>query len=205
MSHPKPMIRKKKELSLIEHHIRFPVRVFAAGRERRARARWLASGVNLHWTKWGAMGHSSPKLIASQRLTVSLHPPSLLYPLYPLPLSLSLSAFSPFIRSPSQPLFSFSLVLHIHIVLLASRRTRHVPATYIVPSNNVCPKGREITDFDGRWISRTLSADRVNRESTREKTQWVRPIFTTSNSVAFYRGDCSFYLPGISSMPRGIW
>lgn len=127
-------------------------------RTKSARYKWLASGVNLHWTKWGAMGHSSPKLIASQRLTVSLHPPTTpsLYSLY--------SLCSPFIRHSlalSQLSSSFSLILHT-CPSCSSRRTCHVLATYIVPPNNVCPKGREITDFVGRRISRTI-IDRSSR------------------------------------------
>lgn len=99
------------------------------------------------------MGHSSPKLIASQRLTVSLHPTTTILC---STLSTLCSVSSPFIRHSfalSQPPFLFlshSSHTRAHI-LLASRRTRHVPATYIVPPNNVCSKGCEITDFvDGR-------------------------------------------------------
>lgn len=102
--------------------------------------------------------------------TINCIPPPTYHP-YPTlftPASLSLCLFAVDPLALSQPSSSFSLVLHIHIVLLASRRTRHVPATYIVPPNNVCPKGREITDFDGRRISRVSSADRANRKSVRE-------------------------------------
>lgn len=105
------------------------------------------------------MGHSSPKLIASQRLTVSLQPPTIRAQLSSSPVlsfihSLSLSPIcSSVVSSPSltQPSSSFSLSLSSAThVLLAPRRTRHVLATYIVPPNNVCPKGREITDFVAR-------------------------------------------------------
>lgn len=133
----------KKELLLIEQHICFPVWVFALKEDEERAFRWLASGVNLHWTKWGAMGHSSPKLIASQRLTVSLHPPTATLVPYPLP--------HPLLRSAAllQPSSSFSLVLHTR-PSCSSLHAPRVLATYIVPPNNVCPKGREITDFVGR-------------------------------------------------------
>lgn len=103
--------------------------------------------------------------------TINCIPPPTYHP-YPTLFtlaSLSLCLFAVDPLALSQPSSSFSLVLHIHIVLLASRRTRHVPATYIVPPNNVCPKGREITDFDGRRISRVSSADRASRKSVRGK------------------------------------
>lgn len=103
--------------------------------------------------------------------TINCIPPPTYHP-YPTLFtlaSLSLCLFAVDPLALSQPSSSFSLVLHIHIVLLASRRTRHVPATYIVPPNNVCPKGREITDLDGRRISRVSSADRASRKSVRGK------------------------------------
>lgn len=70
--------------------------------------RWSTSDVNLHWTKWGAMGHSSPKLIASQRLTVSLRASCLTG----APLSL-FSHSNPF-HSPSI-IFSFSSRLFLFL------------------------------------------------------------------------------------------
>lgn len=89
-------------------------------RTKSARYKWLASGVNLHWTKWGAMGHSSPKLIASQRLTVSLHPPTT-PSLYSL---LSLFSVHPPLARPLATLVLFlSYPPHMSFLLLLS----HVP------------------------------------------------------------------------------
>ena len=108
--------------------------------------RWSTSGVNLHWTKWGAMGHSSPKLIASQRLTVSLHPP-----LSTRCLFLSF-LFDPFSLSLS-PLSSLSPRLSFF-------PSRHIVLTYIVPPNNICSKGRETTDSVPRLTPRVVDRRR---------------------------------------------
>lgn len=121
------------------------------------------------------MGHSSPKLIASQRLTVSLQPPTIRAqpsssPTLSFIHSLSLSPVcSSVASSPSLNPRPLSLSSATH-VLLAPRRTRHVLATYIVPPNNVCPKGREITDF-------------VARRTTNIAT--IRPIESVNCSIRY--------------------
>lgn len=67
-------------------------------------------------------------------------------------------------RSTLVLFLSLSLSSATH-VLLAPRRTRHVLATYIVPPNNVCPKGREITDFVARRATNIGSHRRADRVS----------------------------------------
>lgn len=154
------------------------------------------------------MGHSSPKLIASQRLTVSLQPPTT--PVFYPTLSILHSVSPPFIRHSftlSQPLFLF-LFRPCHActyVLLARRRTRHVPATYIVPSNNICPKGREITDFVVSRRTMNAAIDRYNR-LTSQIINWSwksRDRYFLPCLFIFYSDYCGFYPPGRSSMARG--
>lgn len=100
------------------------------------------------------MGHSSPKLIASQRLTVSLHPPFV----YPLPVPLFPPPPPPPAAVHSTPCpaslrtlytlsisISHSLTLFLRVYPSSPRVTSYL-CTYIVPPNNTCSKGRETTD-----------------------------------------------------------
>lgn len=91
------------------------------------------------------------------------HPcPALFLTLSP---SRSLLSVHPLLAHPlAQPSSPFSLSSATH-VLLAPRRTRHVLATYIVPPNNVCPKGREITDSVARRATNiAATAGRSSRQ-----------------------------------------
>jgi len=156
-------VTKKKRIIADRAPHSFPSSGFR-GRKRTKSARWVV-GVGCKFALNEMRRYGAFQSEVNSFPTINCIPPPMYHPCSTLSLSLSLSLclFAVHPLALSQLSFSFSLVLHIHIVLLASRRTRHVPATYIVPPNNVCPKGREITDFDGRRISR------VNRKSTRKK------------------------------------
>lgn len=160
-----------------------PSSSFRAEREReaRARARWLwRVGCKFALNEMRRYGAFQSEVNSFP--TINCIPPPIHYTRVPRPsfsssLSLLRSSATPRVYSLVLSQRSFSLVFHIYArahtrthtqILLAPRRTRHVSKLhlYLVLSNNVCPEGREITDFVGR------------------RTVEYRPIFVVVRSVA---------------------
>lgn len=102
----------------------------------------MKMNVNLHWTKWGAMGHSSTKLIAFQRLTVS-------YVLTPL---LDINYFTSFDHvehAATILLLMFNFSIHIAWLFLSENFT--LLSSYPYKIIYVPGKGHNITDFTSNF------------------------------------------------------